>query len=328
MSASIHRLNPIPSRKRKDVTISDFVRAFESHHKAMGNSQRTIDHYLDSLTLFQRCLGEYGIVEVEEALTSQTMNLFSGWLRDTPISKSYRGTTQRTIHGVHGALKDVKAWTRWLLEEELIEKAPKVPVPKLPTRLFPILTDDELRKIFSCRLLTERSEQADRNKALLAFMLDTGVRLSEAANLQHADIDMKQYSARIVGKGNKERLVYFSENVAATLKRWIDIRGTDEGSLFWLKAAGIKMLFRRIQIETGIERFHPHQVRHTTLTMLVKQDVDLHTIKRIAGHASVTTTEGYLNLSGSDIRAKHAAASPFNQVAQPTSVAGKRRLRG
>ncbi len=328
MTSSVRRLATTPSRRRNAMDVGTLCMHFRRHHEVQGNSEATITHYEDSVKLLLRCLEDSGINPTTDNLTAPTMNLFAAWLRATP-TRPWRGKTERSIWGVHGALKDVKAFLRWAAEEELIAKAPKVPVPRLPQRLFPILTDNELDRVFSCKQLAGKSEVVTRNLALVSFMADTGVRLSEAAGILFEDVNIKGGSVLIRGKGQKERLVYFADGVAESLRRWMAVRGNDPGSLFWLKTPGIRMLFKRIQDEVGLKVFTPHQLRHTAFTSMVKQNVDLHTIKRIAGHASVTTTEAYLALAGEDVRAKHSAASPFDRIkerAEPM-VPGKRRLR-
>lgn len=329
MASSKRRLDRSPDRRRRDMTaLDELVDAFIHHHRAMGSAVSTIKHYEDSLSLLTRCVAEEGLPLDASSLTGATMNRFAGWLRATP-TRPWRGKTERSIWGVHGALKDTRIWLRWLVENELLERAPKVPVPKLPKTLFPILSDDDLELVFACKQLSERSEIATRNRALIAFMLDTAVRLGEIARLSYEDIHLRDGSARIQGKGNKERMVYFSEGCAETIMKWLTIRGEESGSLFWLEVSGINMLFKRIKTETGLPLFTAHQIRHTALTMLVRDGVDLHTIKRLAGHASVTTTEAYLAMAPTDIRDKHRAASPFDKIhqrSQPSSR-GKRRLR-
>lgn len=308
--------------------LEQLVTEFLAFHKS-ESSIKTHDHYRDSLKLFMRCLADSQIEPTVEALTNATMNTFAAWLRVTPTMKPWRGTTERSIYGVHGALVDAKVFVRWLEEQERIDRAPKVPVPRLPQRLFPVLSEADLALVFACNQVAGKTEVAVRNRAIIAFMLDTGIRLSEVSNLTVPDIDLKDRSARIRGKGDKERMVYFSAGVAEALRRWLTVGEHVEGSLFWLTPEGIRMLFKRIQNETGLKVFTAHQVRHTSLTMLVKQNVDLHTIKRIAGHASVTTTEAYLALAGDDIKTKHNAASPFDRInsqIEPEKI-GRRRLK-
>lgn len=329
MQSERRRLSLVPSRRKDEMSLERLTQAFLTHHRALGHSPATVTHYEDSLKLLFRCFVERGIEPVLDSLTSANLAVFAAWLRETP-TKVWRGSQQRSIYGIHGALKDTKAFVRWLLEEEYLDKAPKVPVPRLPQRLFPILTDAELTQVFGSKHLTGESEIAIRNRALLAFMLDTGVRLSEAAGVTLADVSIPTGTAKIRGKGQKERLVFFSEGVAESIQKWLLIRGTQDGPLFWLESSGIRMLFKRIQEDVGLKVFTAHQLRHTSLTLLVKRGVDLHTIKRLAGHASVTTTESYLALAGEDIRLKHQTASPFDHIramAEPEALRGRRRLK-
>lgn len=88
-------------------------------------------------------------------------------------------------------LKDLKAFCRWLVAEEFLDKGPKVPLPKLPSTLCPVLTDDELLRVFATNQHSPRTEIGCRNRALVAFMLDTGVRLSEVCRLQLADVQIR-----------------------------------------------------------------------------------------------------------------------------------------
>ena len=322
MAPSKRRLERSPVRRRLDV--DQLIEAFLAHHEAVGHSPATIRHYRDSLKAMQRCFTALDIPLTAESLTAANFTLLAGWLRDTP-TKPWRGSTQRSIWGIHGVLKDCKVWVRWLADNELIAKAPKFPIPKLPQTLFPILSEDDLDAILSCTQVSGTSEQAIRNRAVIAFLLDTGVRLSEAANLSMANLNIPDGSARILGKGSKERFVYFSASTREALTRWIGVRGTEEGDVFWLTSGGIHSLIRRIKDETGLPMLTTHQFRHTSITMLLKQGVDLHTIRRQAGHASVTTTEKYAAMSGRDMQEKLSAASPFDTLAKRHQPQPKRR---
>ncbi|MGI8484065.1 MAG: tyrosine-type recombinase/integrase, partial [Thermomicrobiales bacterium] len=82
--------------------------------------------------------------------------------------------------------------------------------------------------------------------------------------------------------------------------------------------SGIRMLFRRIKVELDLPLLTAHQMRHTAFTMMIKRGVDLHSVKRIAGHASVTTTEAYLALAGEDVKKKHTSGSPFDAISRRT----------
>src|SRR5690606_14620890 len=104
---------------------------------------------------------------------------------------------------VHGHLKDLRAFVRWLHQEDYIAVLPKVPLPKLPHTLFPILSDAELRRIFASRQLSTDTEIGKRNRALFAFMLDTGVRLAEVTGLTYEELYLGDGMAKIRGKGSR-----------------------------------------------------------------------------------------------------------------------------
>jgi site-specific recombinase XerD len=98
------------------------------------------------------------------------------------------------------------------------------------------------------------------------------------------------------------------------LKEWIAIRGEDEDALFWLSGEGIRTTFRRIEQETGLPAFYPHQVRHTAASMMIRNNADPFTVQRILGHADLATTQRYVTQNDDDLRAKHRLASPFDAV--------------
>lgn len=295
------------------VPLSTWFEAYLYHHQALNRSAKTISHYGSTFKLWSRYLDAQGLSHESTILTSAQMKHFAIWLRETPI-RQRRGTTQRSLVGVYGILKDMRAFLRWLNSEGLLERSVKVPVPRLPQTLFPILTDAELTRIWSSKYVTGRSALATRNRALLGLMLDTGLRRAEVESLTLGALEVEDCLLTVTGKGNKQRRVPFSSSVAQLLQEWIRLRGDEPGSLFWLKAAGVRMVFRRIQEELGLEIFHPHQFRHQAATMMVRNNSDLETVRRILGHSDISTTAKYLSMTDADLRAKHAAASPYDSL--------------
>ena len=109
------------------------------------------------------------------SLTTSGMEQFSVWLQTTP-ARTHRGNTQRSQHGVFGVMKDLKAFVRFLMDEELLERNVRVKLPKLPQTLFPVLTKDELERIWQTPQMTYRGAMGKRNRAIVGLMLDTGIR--------------------------------------------------------------------------------------------------------------------------------------------------------
>lgn len=288
-----------------------------------------LDHHQDALKSFLRFLDQSGRAADSRALTTEAMQAFATWLRETS-TRGWQGSTQRSIHATHGALKDLRAFTRWLAEEGLIEHAVKVPVPKLPETLFPVLSDAEVEAIWASEHLNFPGSLGKRNRALLALMFDTGLRASEVVHLRVEDVDLSDQLVTVTGKGNKQRRVPFSHGVADHLAEWVRERGDDPRPLFLLKQAGPRMLFERIKAATGITVLHPHGIRHTAATQMVRANMDLHPVKRVLGHSHISTTEKYPSLSDADLRDKHAAASPFERIRthlSPAAPLRQKRLR-
>src|SRR5579884_2770062 len=216
MAPSRKRLPIEPRRRRMDdlTPLAELEAAFLDHHRALGRSAKTIKHYRDTFASFHRYLSASGELTTSRALTAATMQAFATWLRATP-TRGWRGKTERSAAAVHGALKDMKAFCRWLHAEGHLATPVRVPVPKLPQTLFPVLSDEEIGRLWHSRYLTSPSDQGVRNRALLALMFDTGMRLAEVAGLTLADLDLDNQLATVTGKGNKQRRGPASSGVAA-----------------------------------------------------------------------------------------------------------------
>lgn len=305
------------------------IERYMENHQALGHSSQTISRYNQTFKLFIIFL------EDEDAdarvLSTEKLQAFARWLRATPTTRPQRGETVRSDFSIHGYLKDMRAFINWLLSEEVIDWKVKVPMPKLPQRLFPVLSETELDLVWNCSFLKGRSSIAVRNRAMIGLMLDTGLRRSEVASLRLDSIDLDNCLVTVIGKGNKQRRVPYSSSVMELLKEWIILRGEGDDSLFWLSGEGIRTTFRRIEKETGLAAFYPHQVRHTAASMMIRNHADPFTVQRILGHADLATTQQYVSQNDDDLRAKHRLSSPFDsmlgrQAAAERTVPKRRRL--
>ncbi len=129
-----------------------------------------------------------------------------------------------------------------------------------------------------------------------------------------------------MAKGDKERRVFFSKVVQGYLKDFLDIRGYDDAPLFDLSAQGIKTTFQRIKVDVGLEKFHPHQLRHQFATTMVKNKTHREHLMLLMGHEDYNTTRKYITLADEDLKEAHDAASPFLTLvtiqSSPNSAAG------
>lgn len=166
------------------------------------------------------------------------------------------------------------------------------------------LTDDEMRLIL--RACSQRAPTGIRNRALLTVMYRTGLRVSEALDLRPVDVDPEAGTVRVLqGKGRKARTVGIDDGALAVLQRWTDkrrelsIRGrtlfcTLDGAP--LRDTYVRDMLKRTGAKAGIaKRVHPHGLRHSYASGLVRERVPLNVISKALGHSSSAITSRYLD---------------------------------
>lgn len=182
------------------------------------------------------------------------------------------------------------------------------------------LTDEEIERIkIACELQGIKTGQ--RNYAIINFFLDTGVRVSELCGIKLRDVDFNKRKCKVLGKGNKERYVYFSGGCKIRLLEYLKSRtdivfnGLDmeykiETTLFAsldynhhpLKKGGIEFMLKKVGQNSGVIRLHPHLLRATFASRLAQKNVDINIIAKLLGHANLNTIGRYVILSENDIQ--------------------------
>lgn len=167
-------------------------------------------------------------------------------------------------------------------------------------------------------------QPGDRDAALITFVLDTGVRVSEVAGLRMGDVDFENAVCRVVGKGSKERRVPVGRRARRELRRYLAQRRRPppDAPLFMaehgepLTRWGIQKIVRRVAQRAGLQtRCSPHILRHTFARAFLTNGGDVFSLQRILGHspASLDITQRYVELLDEDLREVHRRASPMDQ---------------
>lgn len=164
----------------------------------------------------------------------------------------------------------------------------------------------ELDRLFAA-CLEDNSIIGIRDLAIFSVLVGSGMRRSEIVSLDIENIIVSDHSLRVIGKGNKERLVFVPQEAWSNLMRWIEeCRGNQAGPLFSrirkqgditgkrLSDQAIYYLLEKRQVEAGLEKVTPHDLRRTVATMLDNNGESLATIKDYLGHASINTTQRYI----------------------------------
>ncbi len=184
-----------------------------------------------------------------------------------------------------------------------------------PVRLPTVMNLDEVKSlidiVYNQRLDYEMEtfsyQMATRNIAIIELLFASGMRVSELCGLRICDIDIKQGYVRIVGKGNKERIIDISQEATlAAIKEWLKERNTDDtqSPLFIsrlgnkLSTQSVRLLIKKLTVSSKIKkRITPHTFRHTYATLLLEEGIDITYIQHLLGHSSIVTTQIYTHVN-------------------------------
>lgn len=211
--------------------------------------------------------------------------------------------SNRTLDGMR---RCYSSFFGWLTAEGLIGRNPCAALAQIKYR-------KTVKKPFSAVEL-ERIRKACgniRDLAIVDFLYSTGCRVSEAARMNIEDVDFERMECRVLGKGNKERIVYLSPVAAMHLKEYMDSREDAEECLFegWrgkrITKNGIEALIRRLGTSAGVDNAHPHRFRRTLATNLLDRGMNIQDVAKILGHADLKTTQVYCYISQNNVRAAY-----------------------
>ena len=224
-------------------------------------------------------------------------------------------------------ISGIKAFYRFLVYEDLVKKDPAqlLEAPRLGRKLPDTLSFHEINQILEGIPLGEA--QGHRNRAMLELLYSSGLRVSELINLKKSQIFEDIGFLRIVGKGNKERLVPFGKDALKYLKIYQEevrnhqniARGHEE--YVFLNRRGKKlsrvmifMIIKEAVDRVGIQKnVSPHTFRHSFATHLIEGGADLRAVQEMLGHESITTTEIYTHLDRDYLRQVLTDFHPRNQ---------------
>ena len=158
-----------------------------------------------------------------------------------------------------------------------------------------------------------------RNLLLLEILFDTGLRVSEAVNIKIKDIDFKNHSIRVLGKGSKERIVYFGDYASNYLEEYLSLRegikSSDDEYLFWnknhqkLTRRGAEYLINNIAKKALLkQKITPHTLRHTFATEMLNNGCDIRSVQELLGHKSLSTTGIYTHVTNEVVREEYLKA--------------------
>ncbi len=268
-----------------------------------GNS---VEAYLHDIGMLTQFLLQAGIKKSPAELQLKDLQQFVKWIAElgmTPASQA------RMISGI-------RSFYKYCLLEQIVSIDPTIllEAPKLKRALPDVLSFDEIELMISGINLS--SPEGERNKAILETMYSCGLRVTEVVNLRISQLYLDIGFIRVIGKGDKERLVPVGKSAIKHINIYknqvrvhADTKPGHEDILFLnrrgskLSRVMIFLIIRDLAKKAGIEKtISPHTFRHSFATHLVEGGADLRAVQEMLGHASITTTEIYTHLDREFLR--------------------------
>ncbi len=296
-----------------------------------GRSTNTVDgYYIDLRTFFRFLLLERGLASGNPAelsiagvdidlLRTVTLNDLFEFMNYTKSERSNSNVTRArkvsALRQFFHYLTDVVH----LLEDD---PAKNLSLPKLPSRMPRYLTLEQSLELLS--LPKDGGPYAERDFCILTLLLNCGLRRAEIAGLNLNDV-RSDHTLRVIGKGNKERILFLNEACQKAMEAYLPKRpvdGTkDKRALFYghtkdrISVQGIHYVVKGyLKQIPGAEELSTHKLRHTAATLMYQQGgVDVLVLKEILGHKNLGTTQIYTHLSNEQLE-KAAAATPLSKV--------------
>lgn len=281
--------------RESDETRSDLRRRIKYYlgaKKIDGLSERTLKNYKANLESFA--------AKVEKSAAKITTDDIRGYIAYLDETRHLKETSLQTH------INTLRAFFGWLHTEEKIKKNPmsKIKSLKLDKKgARQALTVEELERLRdACK--------GYREKALVEFLVSTGCRLSEVAQLRAADLNLADRSVQVTGKGDKDRVVYFSVRARLMIEEYMMQRKGGDGLFVSskspyepLKPRAIQRIVHSLSERAGLEgRVHPHLLRHTFATHALNGGMDVTVIQRLLGHEDIATTQIYAELNEEGVR--------------------------
>ena len=226
------------------------------------------------------------------------------------LSVLYEKNLDKT--SVARALAAVRSFYRWLAQEGLVEQNPAalVSTPKLPKKLPRVPTIEEMNSVLDGKM-PEIASFPERDRIMLELLYGCGIRNSELVGINLDDMRLSSEAILIRGKGKKERYVPFGDSVKAALASYLPMRqqmlaerGKNSVSLLINQRGGrlttrsVGRIIKNIAIAKGLSPdVHPHTLRHAFGTHMLEEGADLRSIQEMLGHARLSTTQRYTQLS-------------------------------
>ena len=271
-----------------DVMIDDLLDAYLAAMQIQGRSDKTVQRY------------RYAIQRMMAAVRVPTRGITVYHLRQYLAQEKARGISDRTLEGNRQVFS---AYFNWLQREGLIAQNPTANLGAIKCQKKIKVTYSEIdmeRMKHSCKSL--------RDRAIIAFLASSGCRISEMVRLDRGDVDLVNLECTVLGKGNKERVVYLDPVTGMLIREYLAQRSDDSPALFAgkgtdrISAQGVRRMLTVLAGDSRVDHVHPHKFRRTLATNLIRHGMPIQEVAAILGHDKLDTTMQYVVLDKTDVK--------------------------
>lgn len=279
--------------KSEDIR-RDAVEAFITAKRIEGCSDKTLGYYRKTIEAMLS-----GIRKTASQITTDDLRKYlTSYQRE-------RGSSKVTIDNIRRILS---SFFSWLEDEDFIVKSPVRRIHKVKTAkvVKDTYTDEALE------LMRDNCEAA-RDLAIIDLLASSGMRVGELVTLNCEDINFNERECVVLGKGNKERLVYFDARTKIHLQNYLDCRTDNNPALFVsLKApyerlmiGGVETRLRELGKRLHISKVHPHKFRRTLATTAIDKGMPIEQVQQLLGHQKIDTTLHYAMVKQQNVKLAH-----------------------
>ena len=292
------------------------IRFLEHCEVTKNHSKKTLENYGHYLGRLRAWAGDIDVLEIDLERV-RSFRLYLNRLSDK------KGKQLLSVKSQNYHIIALRAFLKYCRKNDINSLAPeKIDLSKIPERSVEYLNREELERIFSA--VDGKKIQGVRDKALLEMLYSTGLRVSELVSLNRDRVDLSRREFMIRGKGNKNRVVFLSENACVSLHKYLKTRDDNFDPLFInysrpsqkedislgekrrLSAVMVQNIVRKYARKAGIiKKVTPHVLRHSFATELLINGADIRSVQEMLGHASITTTQIYTHLTNKRLKEVH-----------------------
>ena len=276
----------------------------------IGKSYNTIKSYKKDIMQFIDYLNEYEEIKDFEEVETMTFRSFIAYL-NSGDKENNKNNIQKSVskRSINRKISALRTFFKYLQEKKIVKtnKVAYITMPKFEKELPNVLNKEDINKLRDA-VNTEKITGI-RDRLIIELLYSSGIRASELIDLNEYMVNIEEREIRVIGKGNKERITFFSENTKKWLEKYIEEKKRKYSNYtkdtIFTNSRGEKLTTRSLRRliadyakKAGLwKEVTPHVFRHTFATELLNNGVDIRYLQELLGHSSISTTQVYTHVS-------------------------------